>query len=175
MFCPWKSLPRPRAPPCPPCGRPAGRLAGWWPHLRAGQKGPPGLGLLVWLISSHLFALLPWTTPQQTQAWASCPPLQTGTLPILFALGHRQGARGSLRKSRRGYSSLNHGCEKRERGQGALSRAGALGADPPATTPFTEPTPPFPRGTFTWSDRTIFSAFHQIFFFSLSLSPAGTW
>lgn len=49
--------------------------------------------------------------------------LQIGNLPILFALGHKEGANSSFCKSSWLYSSLNYGCEKTGRIQRPLPRA----------------------------------------------------
>lgn len=113
--CLWKAPPGPRPGPHPP-----GKL-----HFpgRTERATRPTLGLLVWLISSHLFALLPRTTQQQTKAWASrcpCQRLQIGNLPILFALGQTEGANSSFCKSSWLYSSLNYGPEKMEGCKGSF-------------------------------------------------------
>lgn len=91
----WTSPAEPR--PFPPRGRlhcPA------WTERAAGA----GPSCLVNLFTSICSAAR--TTQQQTKAWASCRRLQIGNLPMLFALGHKEGANGSLCKSVRIFSQL---------------------------------------------------------------------
>lgn len=58
--------------------------------LQAGQKGPPGLGLLVWLISSHLFARLPGQLHSKQRPGLHAAGSKLGTCPFCLLWGTRR-------------------------------------------------------------------------------------
>lgn len=134
---------------------------------KGGRAGP---SCLVNLFTSICSAAP--TTQQPTKTWASCRWLQIGNLPVLFALGHKEGANSSFCTSSWWYSSLNYGCEKMERCKGPFP-AQALHADPPRRSSHSLNSPP-EVVQLCW-ELTIFSVFCQVFFFPQPSGDQVTW
>lgn len=102
--------------------------------FQAEQKGPPMLGLLVWLISSHLFALLPGQLNSKQRPGLHASGSKLGTCLFCLLWGTRRAQTAAF-VSQLGDSL--HSITPVKRWRDARDLFGqTLPADPPPCSPF---------------------------------------